>query len=305
MKHPTTFKVTRCLAFLPVALCLGFASVIQAQEHELVPASAVPTKAREAVMKVFDQRFARIGDSYYSVQINGYPNPRPIGMDLIRNGQMKEPHTYPLLLESMQLTQIKSLRWKYFSIPVSAADKLNGVEWQGGAILSANVSRARVLDLTASHQALLRAKDRRATLPWTSHTLTWINIQDDQPGVGEEILRANPFAGDVPGQIRKMLLDGFKASEWSDWEDASDTMYQGTAVQIRNGKVVTETEQSVEKLHSDKNLYYRIPGTGGGLEAMGEFRAMELLENVGSVAFLLRPDMVYIRKQGLLRDENP
>ena len=278
---------------------------------------SVPKKAKAAAAEVFAGRFAKVGDSYYTVRVTCLPDlAQDFGkyMGAAMRGEVDfdalEGNDAPPLLFGMELIELKGLRTEVVGDELSQADKLNGITWKGQFKVRAQSERRRQLDLMVGLKAF--AGGASEVLPgWTDRPLRWspspaaiknlrsqIAAANGEEELSDEERMARNFMNLFSGQFLSAAIESHTAGGWRDWWTPENSSYQTSDVVVRDGDVTVETNEDVDSVLPDGEtigMFMPAAGSGGLFDGMITAAAAE-----DEQVFLLSPNVKALKDQGLL-----
>lgn len=306
-----TLSAASVLTGLLASSC-GSGDNLSLPELEFAEGAKAPSETNDAARNIFNQRFAKYGDSHYSVRVvckhdTSMAAMRAIGQQVL-NGEVPVLDTaqFPLHIIRMELIQFRGLKTTVSEDDLSEADKLNGITWRGKYVVNTKVERRRNLDLFESVKMLDKAEDI-ARIPWTKRELTlgvsgksWIQFvreQDSKKAPNEQEMMVPNIFGALGGQILSDLVDSYTGSEWGDWWEPQGNAYQHCDITLRDKEVICETWEDIDNVLLGESLVttpnpeamFEMMGLGGIALAEGE-----------EVTFLLKPNLKVLEEAGLI-----
>jgi len=228
----------------------------------------LPEAVEEAAREVFDQRFVKHGDSYYSIMVTYVPDvfaeiekemPGYAKMMSGMTGEDFQISNAPLVL-SMDLIELKQLKTTVEPEDLHQADVLNSISWKGRVQVSAEAERRRQLDLKGWIRSMAESEGE-SSLPYLAQEIPFAErelllkalqsepaseVEDDNPMAAMGIF-GMLFGGNMTDQLVTLL----EQDEWTDWSPCGDACYQNSHITERGDEVIVSTLESVDDAVSE------------------------------------------------------
>ena len=267
----------------------------------------IPGYAVAEAKRVFDTRFTKVGDSYYTVRVGCGPDglaslAQEARRRLKENRSADEAELFPVLLLRMDLIQLKNLRSEVTTDELSAADRLNKITWRGTFTVKAEAERRRRLDLASLFKRFMQPKnDKQAqaqNVPWTESKMSW-NLTKNQ--AQSLLMKEQPDEKtDDSNKIINETLEVFGALDefrekykafqqgpFGDWWNPGNAEFQNSTITIRDGKALQSTNMAMENVVPEGRFGVLLNILQGGHED-------------DDWAFLVKPNVYALKDAGLL-----
>lgn len=318
MNTPDTKKKTP-LKKWGCALLIGATALVASCGESLPNVSSedgdrIPSAADAAALEIFDGRFAKLGESYYTVRVSCTPDGMGMmaeSVKMFQSGKF-DPDSMdeaPASLVCMELIELRDLTTEVTSGELSEADELNGITWKGVVDVGALAERRRILDLMPTLEAMLENQGATVEIPWIEQRFGWQCLDGDFLSViaaaaGEEIPEERgeiemPMFDMLSGMFEGLRSELLVGGEWGDWTDAGEASYQYTSISVHRDRVESSTNESVDGTLEGDTFVYRAPSKSGGFGAIQHLMQAAAAEEECQV-FLVKPDVDALRAAGLI-----
>lgn len=270
----------------------------------------LPAPVEEAAREVFDGRFVKHGDSYYSIRVVCVPNVVGELAKIPLWGGNGVSRTKAPMLTHMELIEIKNLRTEIRSDKLTKSDQLNDVKWKGQLMVKGEVERRRQLDLTGWAEQIIRKE--APPMPWVGTHIAFEKESFIDKKEMEAMMNGKAKDEDIDslaiqqamGGMMKMFtgldfsdeaMKELKGRNWSDWFECDKRSYQVSDIQLRGKEARITTLESLELAFEgtpEVTLFALHAGNFFQLISLGEAQ---------EISFLVKPDIKALSKADLLK----